>query len=119
MLFYVRAFSQGLIAGELFAGCQHPGLCGSHGRLHSVNLLLGAVSYTHLDVYKRQMYASVLLGAAALVALSDPVFAWPVWMALALVLWQKLVLEERWMREHHPNYGASCRVSKRLVPWIF
>ena len=68
---------------------------------------------------RHPMYASVLLGAAALVALSDPVFAWPVWMALALVLWQKLVLEERWMREHHPNYDAYCRVSKRLVPWIF
>jgi protein-S-isoprenylcysteine O-methyltransferase Ste14 len=67
---------------------------------------------------RHPMYTAVLLGAGALGWLSEPVAAGVVWVALALVLWQKLVLEERWMREHHPDYDAYCQLSKRLLPWV-
>lgn len=67
---------------------------------------------------RHPMYTTVLLGAAALGWMSDTALAWPVWVALALVLLFKLTMEERWLQERYPNYDAYKRVSKRLLPWI-
>jgi len=68
---------------------------------------------------RHPMYTSVLLGAASLALMSDPLPGWSAWTALAMVLWVKSIIEERWMRETHPGYGAYCRVSRRFVPWFF
>ena len=64
------------------------------------------------------MYTSVLLGAAALALLSEPLLAWGIWALLAVVLIVKATLEERWMLEQHPNYGAYSQRSTRFLPWL-
>lgn len=71
--------------------------------------------YRHI---RHPMYTSVLLGAAALASLSEPVWGWLAWTALALVLLLKSSLEERWMREQHPGYGAYAQTNKRFLPWL-
>ena len=67
---------------------------------------------------RHPMYSSVLLGAAALALLSEPLLAWCVWAPLAGVLIIKATLEERWMLEKHPNYGFYIQRSKRFLPWL-
>jgi protein-S-isoprenylcysteine O-methyltransferase Ste14 len=70
------------------------------------------------QLIRHPMYTSVLLGAAALALLSEPLLAWGVWALLAGVLIVKATLEERWMHEQHPNYGAYIQRSKRFLPWL-
>lgn len=31
----------------------------------------------------------------------------------------KAMLEERWLREHYPQYAQYCAHRKRFIPWIF
>ena len=71
------------------------------------------------ELIRHPMYTAVLLGAAALAVLSDPIQGWLGWFALALVLVLKSAFEERWMREQHPGYGAYARQTKRFCPWVF
>lgn len=68
---------------------------------------------------RHPMYTAVLLGAAALAGLSDPIQGWLGWFALVLVLLLKSAFEERWMREQHPGYGAYAQQTKRFFPWLF
>lgn len=69
---------------------------------------------------RHPMYTSVLLGGAALALMAARVPAgWVLWLVLALVLWAKSSLEERWMRQHHTSYAAYVQRTKRFVPWIF
>lgn len=68
---------------------------------------------------RHPMYTTVLMGAAALAWLPGTAWAWLVWAALAVVLFVKLTLEERWLRERYASYDAYKNVSKRLLPWIF
>lgn len=68
---------------------------------------------------RHPMYTTVLIGAAALASISDPVQGWPAWAALAIVLLGKSIIEERWMREKHFAYARDCCESKRFVPWVF
>jgi protein-S-isoprenylcysteine O-methyltransferase Ste14 len=65
------------------------------------------------------MYTSLLLGAAALVLLSDPLIGWLTWLALAIVLFLKSTLEEQWMQDKHPGYTAYAKQNKRFLPWLF
>lgn len=68
---------------------------------------------------RHPMYTTVLMGAAALAWLPGTASVWLVWAALAGVLFVKLTLEERWLRERYASYDAYKNVSKRLLPWIF
>ena len=68
---------------------------------------------------RHPMYTSVLLGAAALAWTSSPLIGWVTWSALAVVLFLKSLLEERWMRKKHPGYAAYILWSKRFLPWLF
>jgi protein-S-isoprenylcysteine O-methyltransferase Ste14 len=68
---------------------------------------------------RHPMYTSVLIGAAALASISDPLQGWAAWAALAIVLLVKSIFEERWMREQHFGYARYSRESKRFVPWVF
>ena len=67
---------------------------------------------------RHPMYSSVLLGAAALALLSRPLAGWTAWLALALVLFLKSLLEENWLQQRHPDYGAYMQRSKRFLPWL-
>lgn len=68
---------------------------------------------------RHPMYTTVLIGAAALALVPGTALAWLVWSALAVVLFVKLTLEERWLRARYANYDKYKSVSKRLLPWIF
>ncbi len=68
---------------------------------------------------RHPMYSAVLLGGAALALMTGPAPGWAVWACLASVLWVKSSFEERWMREHHPAYGAYAAQNKRFIPLIF
>ena len=68
---------------------------------------------------RHPMYTSVMLGAASLALMADPLLGWSAWTALALVLLVKSILEERWLREVHPGYSSYSRDSKRFLPWVF
>ncbi len=68
---------------------------------------------------RHPMYSSVLLGAAALAWLSNPLAGWTAWTALAIVLLWKSVLEETWLQQRHAGYTAYMQHSKRFLPWVF
>ena len=68
---------------------------------------------------RHPMYTSVLLGAAALAWTSGLLIGWASSSALAVVLFLKSTLEERWMGEKHPGYAAYVLSSKRFLPWLF
>ncbi len=68
---------------------------------------------------RHPMYSSVLLGAAALALLSNPLAGWASWAALAIVLLLKSSLEEDWLQQRHPGYAAYMQHSKRFLPWLF
>ncbi|TXT40562.1 MAG: hypothetical protein FD135_1133 [Comamonadaceae bacterium] len=67
---------------------------------------------------RHPMYSAVLLGAGALAAMLEPGSGWLSWCALALVLWVKAHLEERWLREHHAGYATYCQHTQRFIPWL-
>jgi protein-S-isoprenylcysteine O-methyltransferase Ste14 len=68
---------------------------------------------------RHPMYSSVLLGAAALALLPNPLAGWASWTALAVVLLLKSSLEEDWLQQRHPAYAAYMQHSKRILPWVF
>lgn len=68
---------------------------------------------------RNPMYTALLLFAAAeVLAYRDP---WKItcWLALALVLLAKVVLEERALRALFPAYAAYARRVRRFIPWLF
>jgi protein-S-isoprenylcysteine O-methyltransferase Ste14 len=68
---------------------------------------------------RNPMYSALLLFTAAeVVAYRD---AWKVlcWLALALVLLAKAVLEERGLREMHGAYADYARRVRRFIPGLF
>ena len=87
-----------------------------HPKPKSLGVLITTGPYQQI---RHPMYTSVLLGAASPVLMSDPLLGWTVWAALAIVLLVKSTLEERWMKEMHPEYSAYIRQSKRFIPWVF
>lgn len=68
---------------------------------------------------RHPMYTSLLLGTGALALTSIPFFGGLAWTVLAVLLFLVSILEERWMREQHPEYGYYARERKRFLPWIF
>jgi protein-S-isoprenylcysteine O-methyltransferase Ste14 len=67
---------------------------------------------------RHPMYSTVLLLAAALACVAGSLLAWLVWLALFGVLLTKAVMEERWLREYHPDYARYIQHSKRFIPWL-
>jgi len=68
---------------------------------------------------RNPMYSALLLFAAAeVLAYRDP---WKIvcWMALALVLLAKVLLEERALRALFPTYAAYARRVRRFIPGVF
>lgn len=72
--------------------------------------------YRHV---RNPMYSALLLFAAAeVLAYRDP---WKIacWIALALVLLAKSMLEERGLRALFPEYAAYARRVRRFIPGVF
>ena len=68
---------------------------------------------------RNPMYSAVLLFAAAeVIAYSD---TWKIlcWIALALVLLAKALLEERALRALFPGYAAYAKRVRRFIPGVF
>jgi len=68
---------------------------------------------------RHPMYTTVLLSAAAMACVPGSAMAWGLWLALVATLLAKAMLEEHWLREHHPQYAAYCLRCKRFIPWVF
>lgn len=68
---------------------------------------------------RHPMYTAFLLGALALAWTDGHLPAWLAWAGLALVLFIKSLLEERWMREQHTDYASYCQRTRRFLPWVF
>ena len=68
---------------------------------------------------RNPMYSALLLFAAAeVVAYADP-WKFLCWLALALVLLGKAMLEERGLREKHAGYADYARRVRRFIPGLF
>jgi protein-S-isoprenylcysteine O-methyltransferase Ste14 len=68
---------------------------------------------------RNPMYSAVLLFAAAeVLAYRD---SWKIicWVALALVLLAKTLLEERYLRALFPDYTAYAKRVRRFIPGVF
>jgi protein-S-isoprenylcysteine O-methyltransferase Ste14 len=68
---------------------------------------------------RNPMYSALLLFAAAeLVAYADP---WKIacWLALALVLVAKAMLEEHGLRARHSGYAEYAQQVRRFIPGVF
>ncbi|MBK1615993.1 hypothetical protein CKO44_21300 [Rubrivivax gelatinosus] len=71
--------------------------------------------YAHI---RHPMYAALLLAALAVVTLLPGWASATLAVALALVLWTKSSLEERWMARVHPGYAAYRARTRRFVPGL-
>ena len=68
---------------------------------------------------RHPMYASILLGALALVLDTPTLARWAIYSVLAVDLLIKLNYEERLLLAAFPNYAAYQETSKRLIPFIY
>lgn len=94
-------------------------------RIHKVSLIpdvrQGArlVSDGPYRWIRHPMYASILLGALALVLDTPTLARWAIYSVLAVDLLIKLNYEERLLLAAFPNYAAYQETSKRLIPFIY
>jgi len=97
----------------------------AHNRLGNLNIrpepkvsgrLVTSGPYRYM---RNPMYSALLLFAAAeVVAYRD---SWKIlcWLALALVLLAKSMLEERGLREQHAAYAEYAKRVRRFIPGLF
>lgn len=67
---------------------------------------------------RHPMYSALLLLAMAAIAVAPTLPTLVSAAALAVVLWAKSSLEERWMNGVHPGYAAYRERTKRFVPGL-
>lgn len=68
---------------------------------------------------RHPMYSSLLLLAAGLAWVINGWWAWYTWLMLAIVLWFKSVIEERFLRDHFSAYTDYQTSTKRFIPFMF
>jgi protein-S-isoprenylcysteine O-methyltransferase Ste14 len=68
---------------------------------------------------RNPMYSAVLLFAAAEVVAYRDLWKIACWVALALVLLAKAMLEERGLRALFPDYAAYAKRVRRFIPGVF
>ncbi|HEY5292445.1 MAG TPA: isoprenylcysteine carboxylmethyltransferase family protein [Burkholderiales bacterium] len=68
---------------------------------------------------RNPMYSAVLLFAAAEVVAYADLWKIGCWLALALVLVAKAMLEERGLSERHAGYAEYARRVHRFIPGLF
>jgi protein-S-isoprenylcysteine O-methyltransferase Ste14 len=77
------------------------------------------VSYGPYGFIRHPMYASILLGALALVLDAPSLLRWVIWGVLLVDLVVKLNYEEALLAAHHPAYAALQQKTWRLAPFIY
>ncbi|MEM7254421.1 MAG: methyltransferase [Pseudomonadota bacterium] len=70
------------------------------------------------DMIRHPMYTAVLVGALGLWAMNIGMLSTVGYVVLAGVLWQKSLLEEQFLSERFPEYGAYLERTYRFVPFI-
>ena len=68
---------------------------------------------------RHPMYSAVLLFAAAEVVAYADMWKIAAWLALALVLGVKAVLEERGLHRQFPGYAGYAQRVRRFIPGLF
>jgi protein-S-isoprenylcysteine O-methyltransferase Ste14 len=68
---------------------------------------------------RNPMYSALLLFAAAEVVAYGDMWKIACWLALALVLLAKAMLEERGLRALFPDYAEYARRVRRFIPGVF
>ena len=68
---------------------------------------------------RNPMYSALLLFAAAEVVAYGDLWKIACWLALALVLLAKVLLEERALRALFPGYAAYAKRVRRFIPGVF
>jgi protein-S-isoprenylcysteine O-methyltransferase Ste14 len=68
---------------------------------------------------RNPMYSALLLFAAAEVVAYDDIWKIACWLALALVLLAKAILEERSLHAHFPGYAAYAKRVRRFIPGVY
>ncbi len=68
---------------------------------------------------RHPMYASILLGALALVLDTPTLLRWLIYAVLVVDLLVKLTYEERLLLAAFPHYAGYQAASKRLIPFIY
>lgn len=68
---------------------------------------------------RNPMYSALLLFAAAEVIAYRDLWKIACWIALASVLVAKVMLEERGLRAHFPDYAAYAKRVRRFIPGVF
>jgi protein-S-isoprenylcysteine O-methyltransferase Ste14 len=104
-----------LLAGWAFS-TNRPGNFNIHPKPKAGGRLITSGPYGWI---RHPMYTSFLLGAWAMAWTAASDEAWLAWCALALVLWLKSRLEERWLLEQHPGYAHYREQTKRFVPGVY
>ena len=93
-----------------------PGNFNIHPEPKASGRLVTSGPYRHM---RNPMYSAVLLfAAAAVLVYGDP---WKIvcWIALALVLLGKTMLEERGLRALFPGYAEYAQRVRRFIPGLF
>jgi protein-S-isoprenylcysteine O-methyltransferase Ste14 len=68
---------------------------------------------------RNPMYSALLLFAAAVIVAYADMWKLACWMALALVLLAKTLLEEQALRARFPGYAAYATRVRRFIPGVF
>ena len=68
---------------------------------------------------RNPMYSALLLFAAAEVVAYADIWKIACWLALALVLVAKAMLEERGLRARHAGYAEYAKRVRRFIPGLF
>ena len=93
-----------------------PGNFNIHPEPKATGRLITSGPYSYV---RHPMYVALLLfGAAVAIAFGD-YRKTACWLALALVLWAKSVLEERALRRRFPDYPAYASRVCRFIPGLF
>jgi protein-S-isoprenylcysteine O-methyltransferase Ste14 len=80
----------------------------------------GAILITHgpYRYIRHPMYASLLLGGLGLLLISCSWLRLVTFLALWLVLYCKLRIEEKLLADHFPDYSLYQKRSRMLFPWF-
>ena len=71
------------------------------------------------DYIRHPMYSAVLLALLGVVVMTACPVSLLAWVALALVLDRKAVMEEKLLTEKHAEYAEYAQARKRFIPGIY
>lgn len=93
-----------------------PGNFNIHPEPRASGILVTGGPYRYM---RNPMYSALLLFAAAEVVAYRDLWKIACWIALALVLLAKAILEERYLRVRFPDYAAYAKRVRRFIPYLF